>query len=576
MKSLQENRKKDVYGFDTETYRGYARLICVSDGRFLYGSSIEEILDFLSYFRYENSYNFFYNLRYDAYAILKYLPKEKLEELWKTKRTQWGEYKLKYLDKKFFSITKGYHTIHFYDLMQFFDGSLDTASRKYLRTETKMSGIDRDRLNTDWRYWQRKKKKIIEYCLQDALLTEKLGYVMLNMVSTIVQSYPKHFFSKASISKEYVRRSCEIPNIQKIPREALQYAFNAYKGGRFELIKRGYFPFVQCYDLNSAYPAQIRELADCTKGKWTKVKNMHEKSIFGFYRCRVLAYPYEVMPFSIYHPKHPILIYPAGQFITYLSKREIEAYDHDHEIEILEGWEFFPKEEIHPFQKFVDELYEKKQSYEKGSPEYLMTKIALNSLYGCFYEKTKREDGYHVGKLFNPVYASEITAGVRIQLFEMAERHKEKVISFATDSVVLEGANGVATSEDLGDWDLEIEGEGIFIRPGFYEIAGKQKKRGVDRLSKFITPEKGYQRFSDYLRDHPEKTEYEILLKRPISLAEGLFQVNRFDPSLINIFEIRKLVININSDRKRIWKEKWACGGEILRKKHSSLPIVIE
>ncbi len=67
---------RPVYGLDTETYEGTPFLIADSDGRFLDKITPESCLKFLFSKKYQGSWNFFYNITYDAEVILKLLGEE--------------------------------------------------------------------------------------------------------------------------------------------------------------------------------------------------------------------------------------------------------------------------------------------------------------------------------------------------------------------------------------------------------------------------------------------------------------------------------------------------------------------
>ena len=111
---------KPVRGLDTETYQGYAYLICDSEGGYLWIQDIDSALEYLTQRRFRQKHNFFYNLRFDYQAILKWLPESFLFELYSTKSTQYDSYHIKYIPKKLLSITKGKHNSSFYDLAPFF------------------------------------------------------------------------------------------------------------------------------------------------------------------------------------------------------------------------------------------------------------------------------------------------------------------------------------------------------------------------------------------------------------------------------------------------------------------------
>ncbi|GAH86442.1 unnamed protein product [marine sediment metagenome] len=84
-----------VTGLDTETYKGYAKLIADSDGSYKDINGLEDVLEFLTNRKYEGKHNFFFNIRFDFQALFKYLTREKLLELYNTSKTSINEYKLK-------------------------------------------------------------------------------------------------------------------------------------------------------------------------------------------------------------------------------------------------------------------------------------------------------------------------------------------------------------------------------------------------------------------------------------------------------------------------------------------------
>ena len=121
-----------IKGLDTETYQGYIRLLCDSDGQIVWINENNNILDALSSKWYRASFNFFYNLDFDIQSTLKILPIENIKRLWETGKTIYNDYKIRYLQGKYFSISKHKNRCIFYDLAQFYDMALDTAAQKYL------------------------------------------------------------------------------------------------------------------------------------------------------------------------------------------------------------------------------------------------------------------------------------------------------------------------------------------------------------------------------------------------------------------------------------------------------------
>src|SRR6266481_1694206 len=67
---------RPIYALDTETYEGNVFLIADSDAKYLDDITSESILQFLFHKKYHHSWNFFFNLGYDAEVILKLLGNE--------------------------------------------------------------------------------------------------------------------------------------------------------------------------------------------------------------------------------------------------------------------------------------------------------------------------------------------------------------------------------------------------------------------------------------------------------------------------------------------------------------------
>ena len=67
---------REINALDTETRDGNIFLIADSDGEFEDKITPESMISFLFRRKYENAWNFFYNLTYDAEVILKLLGTE--------------------------------------------------------------------------------------------------------------------------------------------------------------------------------------------------------------------------------------------------------------------------------------------------------------------------------------------------------------------------------------------------------------------------------------------------------------------------------------------------------------------
>jgi len=118
---------RKIHALDTETWKGDIFLIADSAGSYIdtykTGISIESVLKFLTRKKLETSWNFFYNLSYDASVILKLLGKEILNAYKRSRKLcfKFGNYSMTYYPKKVLKIQKNHHSWNYYDIAQFYD-----------------------------------------------------------------------------------------------------------------------------------------------------------------------------------------------------------------------------------------------------------------------------------------------------------------------------------------------------------------------------------------------------------------------------------------------------------------------
>jgi len=565
--------KKENVGFDTETYQGYAKLICDSDGRYQCITNFDDVLKFLTFSNYRNKFNWFYNVRFDFEALIKYLDYGQLINLYSDKFLKLDNFYLQYIPKKFFMITdENNHRYRFYDMYNFLDTSLNSAAKKFLDME-KMAGVDSAKLNVDKKYWEEYKEKIVLYCITDALITKKLADFFWGVVYKNMQYYPKRPFSKGRISEEYFLDRCYFPSINEIPLKVLEFAYNAYSGGRFELLQKGYFEKVYSYDIKSAYPAQIAELIDYTKGKWLKTDKFHPDAYSGFYLCSVSSLEVYFSPFL--KKVGELNVYPNFSQKIYLAKREyefIEANFPNASLNVLSGYEFWEKERLFPFKTEIERLYAWKEKEPDETLKYCV-KIFLNSLYG----KTIQITDNKTGKLFNPIYAAEITESARIKILELGLQKPESIIMFSTDAVHSTDPLKVKSNPQLGDFAKDFSGEGVYIMSDVYNLWNDKKQKS--RIRGFsVSIEKDYTSEDILLKDilqEMNNTIYNYTTTRVYHLGECLLHKNKRKLSDMNIFEKVEKSIDINGDKKRNWNADFKSGKEVFKKVITSEPLFL-
>lgn len=573
--------QKENTGLDTETYQGYVKLICDDAGRFREVESLGDILRFLTHGRYRNKFNWFYNIQFDFESIIKYMDTSELTDLYMNGEIEFNTYNIKYISKKFFHIKdKNNQYYYFYDLYNFLDTSLDNASRKFLK-ESKNTDISGDKLNTDLNYWSENRKQIIKYCIQDASLTKKLADYFWNIIYENLHYFPKRPFSKGKISEEYFLANCYIPQIDNIPNKVLKYSYNSYFGGRFELLKRGYFEHVYSYDIKSAYPAQIANLIDFTKGKWLKAKKkVNQDAYTGFYLCDINCLEFNYAP--VIKKLNDLNIYPNGHFKQYLTKSEIDFIDlrfENTDIKIESGYEFYPQVLNYPFKQEIERLYQWKEKEKDEDIKYVI-KIILNALYGKFIQVTGDN---LTGKLFNPLYASLITSNTRVKLFELAYQNPDSIIAFSTDSISAIEKLKTVKAPKLGDFAKDFEGQGVYILSDVYTLWNDDNKTSKNRIRGFsetkIKEGEGKHSSKILLKDileNLDETVYKYITYRPHHLGECLIHSQTLNiKQNLNVFSEVHKSININGDNKRVWNKNFISGKQCMKENINSVPILV-
>ena len=567
-----------ILGFDIETYKGKCKLIACSEGKSILNPNFSQCIKFLfSLANKSNTYRFFYNIDFDFSAILKLwksrskpLTKRILQKIKWLKsgiEVRYNNYMLKWIKGRMLCIKHitRRKSVVFTDIFNFFGLGLNKSSEKYLN-DFKIDDIDGNLLNTSLTYWNKREKDIITYCIQDCILTKKLGKLLIDTILKNELPLPKYLVSSASLSKQYFRLNSYIPNISHTPEKIIQIAYDTYYGGKFEIYKRGWFERLFLYDINSQYPTFIRDLPNLRDGVWSKTKIIPKEACLGYFKVKVnIPKDYRIPTIPIHHKG--INKFPTGYIEKWLTWYDIDLI-REYIIKVYKGYVFIPTcKNFKPFEKEIDYLFEKKQLL-KGvfQLSYNITKLCMNALYGTFIETHKNYDKegnieLNSGILFNSVYASQITAFGRWSVIkDIPKEYYKHIIAIHTDSIISDIPLDKFFTLDLklGNWNKESKenDKGIILNTGMYQIGNLVKTRGIPK--KFI---KTWLRFCLKNQIYKKKT-FEI--KHMRKLSEGLVR----DKSLINVNTIvdDTRTVNSNSDSKRDWLNNFKSFKEVITK----------
>ncbi len=553
-----------VRGFDTETTSSGDLYVLADDSSYLVNPSIEERLRFLTS---RDALGFFFNIDFDFAAIFKPLfstsdpvPGVDIrahDSVLMLKLKDLG-YTVRYIPGKYFFITtskpngkaKAKRRFDFYDVASFLTGSLDSLARKYLnegKNDQDLGIVDKGHME------QYSADLVAQYCMHDALITRRLAEWLVGSVEDFAQKFvgvrvsPRHYISKASLAEFYALQSIPIALLRPIlPPPVYDVAYGAYHGGLFDLWSRGRARVV-ILDINSAYPSVMRDLLPL-KGEWRRVSDFDPDADYGFYMVHARYNGF--MPFSVRGKVYYPVTRDAYPYIA--TQSEMTAYPELKKADVVDGWTLHvdsSARDLRPLARFINALFEMKRraKKEKDNSTYWLAKVIMNSLYGKFAQTA----GGRPGELFNPVWASEITARTRIKLYSMAQLiGMDYVVSFDTDSISFkEGAPvqklqecGCLDPEELGYWDWKVPPDGpadlVYVQNGvvlsgdlkeFYHTRGFMKAT----LRDFTLAEDGIH----------------VRFVRPVHIREALIRED-LGPSSINRFLEFEKVISYESDKK--------------------------
>ena len=571
--------------------------------------------------------HFFWNLKFDAQAVLRMLHPKVMWDLTASKTTEGevgnnkviinadtGNYtpevngrmiKLSYLEGKSLTFTpikwrRGKAKLgvcKWWDISQFYGKMrLNNAAKKYLnksKIEKCFDGTILDASRFDEKeYREYYKDDINKYAIVDAVLAGELARrKRTNYVENDIRFIEP--YSLANVAQRNLLDTCKIPTIndmKKLPntRFILQAAQSSYRGGWFETVGAGYHPDIQGIDLASAYPYIMHHLPDLTDTKgawfigdkeeewldWMKIRKPFE---VGFCEIQIL--------FSPDLPIHPLAqMSRTGTIVTprlvrgWFSAEEIaEAIKWPH-LSIYYGTHcfFLEDEKKRPFAPFIENHYEIKMNSEKGSVEYDLAKIMLNSTYG----KTIQAIGGSTGKLWNPCYAATITGATRARIGELLRVNDFAALSVATDGLLFPTQKlsnipnrPLPSPHNLGQWELEERGELALLMSGVYSVNTEENyTKTVYRGSASLFLKGDYPRgLFSFCETHRNERQMSTTIRRPYSAGEARMRNNM---DLMNIFAPHSFTIKPAGDStKRLWGvDKPAIFGDLLTDWYANHP----
>lgn len=521
--------------------------------------------------------------------------------------------------------------IEFYDIAQFYMTSLNNASQRYLGVEGKVetcfdgSRLDVKKLGKEVMvkkkhgygityekvlYHEYYDEDIRRYCAMDTHLCGRLARKKLREFVDSNVSFQKPYSNAAVARRDLLNKGFR----EVVPTEdetALRIAHTQFKGGWFEAAELGMVEDVACYDLKSAYPANEMHLPSMTKWEvetyTTKKGEVKERIKYGrpVLRPRLRGeFKYgtgEESFIKMCEPRvdlspayaHVYIVFPEGQkwnplcyvgdeppltsptvfrgWITYDEFKEAKMWNP--EVVVVESWCVWVDEDDtrdYPFRPFIEHWFGVKESMNSDDPSYLVSKVLLNSIYGCTAQVVEGR----TGSIWNPFYSSMTTAYTRVELARFNRLNGANAVMFATDGVIIRKSDFVELPKrewdnlgNLGSWELEAEDvDALVMMSGVYAIrertpTGKRayfrpKGMSAEIVEETYAKEKSKYRgtasyflkddimgWFDFCEKYGDENEVEMTIARPTSLGQA-----RNDFSRMNIFEEMDIRMKANGD----------------------------
>jgi hypothetical protein len=491
-KATKSKPQKSFIAFDGEGISDYegAQQRYVLFGNSLHQSieahnlTYHEIFDFLLKCKQENPNSYFvmFGMNYDINMFVKDIPVSIVKNLWSEGSCVYRGYRLTYLPSKMFTVSKDKVSIVLYDLFSFFQQSFVEALKgfKIVDDETLATIIagkeERGSFNDvgmDFvrNYFFTEVKAL-------ALLAEELRVSLVKANIYISKWHGPGAIANFLLSKNRV----------DVHRSSVNdLAPFVYAGGRFEQFKIGYHdgPVFQ-YDIRSAYPEALAQLPNLDSG-WHYVSYPVRGSIVphGFYHVS----DYE---FTDYKKPHPF-IWRSTQgnigFPHYQANSSwqsgsvvLAALEAGLKFVVLEGW--FPKGKHRPMYSLINTLYDQRAIWKaQGNSAHFAAKLGMNSIYGKFAQQvggTKEK----IPKWHQLDWAAMITGYTRAKLFSAMMLAPDNIIACETDSIFSTVSLPLDIGTKLGQWDLEVHDNILYIQNGIYFTNGEHAKYKIRGLGK--------------------------------------------------------------------------------------------
>lgn len=309
---------------------------------------------------------------------------------------------------------------------------------------------------------------------ENAVLSRLMDRLNLGFVSADVRLPKQKWFGPGQAAQAWMS-NIEAPKGQDIreavPLLALERAQFTYFGGWFEIFAHGLIPGTSYeYDINSAYPHIIAGLPCLLHGEWTHgdTSKLPDNRQYLMVHATVSGSDTNPIGSMLHRTPRGVICRPIktkGWFWWH----ELQAAKNAGTVRTVRvhEWSNYIPCDCPPPYASIAELYQRRLSVGKNSPEGKALKLLYNSSYG----KMAQSIGTPIFSC--SVYASLITAGCRTMILNAIATHPKgmnDVLMVATDGVYFRNRhpNLDIDGSRLGSWDESTKHNLSLFMPGVY------------------------------------------------------------------------------------------------------------
>lgn len=545
--------------WDGEGWDGKYTLLANSEGESIAnpdGLSTRECLDFLLSAKKARNHIWF-SFGYDVNMILHDIPllgeTHSLEELYKTGRTRWRGYRIGYIPRKMFRVSKQGKSFTSYDAFGFFQCSFIKALQKWgipVPPEIERGKEGRG----DFVSWDFEDVKTYN-ALECKLLVELMNRFRDSL--RVANLKPRRWDGAGAVAGVWLE-SHKVKNYYgKIPDTMRDPVARAYFGGRIELAAWGRAKRIYHYDINSAYPAAMRNCPDMSELVWEHNPGPglpDQDFSLSHVRWSVPKTPGLWNPFP-WRTKHGGILYPdtgEGWYWTVEVRSALQRFPDG--IEILESW--VPVGELtYPLRDAIEHDYALRSRWKvEGNPAQEPLKLALNSLYGKCAQK--KGWGGKPPKYHNLAWAGYITAATRAKISDAIAGAGGRVVCIMTDGIwSLVPIRTLPISKGLGEWSFEEEDVAAeFCGAGLYRSFRKDKSTREYKQRGFGGAEINYTALIQKWEGKRSKAQEIFTLQRFIGMGAAIVGINKYRPHFLRFIPIEKRIkpISVEGTTKRL------------------------